>query len=57
MGYSVGETAHLGVTTLLAGVVSKGCRQSGYLQQCFQDATTRRVATHRTANPIAVVAR
>jgi hypothetical protein len=45
VGYSVGEEAHLGVTALLAGVASKGVRQSDYLLECLQDAVTRRVAT------------
>ncbi len=54
MGYSLGEAAHLGVTTLLAGVASKGVRQGDYLPQFLQDTTTRLVAAHWAPNPILV---
>ena len=35
MGYPVGETAHLGMSALLAGVAAKGIRQSDYLLECL----------------------
>jgi hypothetical protein len=54
--YPVGEEAHLGMLTLLAGVASKGIRQGDYLLKRFQIATTRLVATHRALNPSMVAA-
>jgi hypothetical protein len=54
--YSLRKRAHLGMLTLLAGVASKGDRQSSYLLECFQEVATRCVTTHRALNPIRVAA-
>jgi hypothetical protein len=56
MGHLVGEAAHLGMSALLAGVASEGVRQGDYLPQRFYGTTTRRVAAHRAANLVLVLA-
>jgi len=56
VGYPVRETAHLGMSALLAGMASKGVRQGDDLPECFQDTAIRRVGAHRALNPILVTA-
>ena len=54
MGYPVGEAAHLGARSAVTGVASEGVGQGDYLAERFYGTTTRRVATHRAANPVLV---